>query len=786
MSTAYRYGTNISIDLVHTLDQLTGRFQSVKDGLPELIKNSKDQYERVGLREAKYRQILVAMSSKTRSLMVLDFAGASSAHFEKWKEWSSRTANQAGTASGIEGGHGNGGKAFMVRGSDNDSFLESVNNGCRTRIGFENKNKEKRYIPGDAYEGNAIIADLKCSDPQRSLASVLGEVDMSFYKLPRECQDLFTSRLAYTAVVLREVKGWRKLPQAKFCKHSGQIIDDLLTHPQAIQSLQTCTIWIVCDGRICNSDPLKLAPLVPMKGFETLPVIPIPAELEDPQTNTLVSMADQTGNYGSLSLFATQVQMRQSEKTKGRNVITISNGRNIIASWTLLDLAPGAESGYVYGQVTAPILDASYATGADRSTLAHTDLTRALQKWCEIQVGALVAEIRAARPNDTTEGERDKAKKALDSMRDLMKQYLKPDDDSDDPGGEQEIGTGPGGGGGEITRDVFYGTKVDDNQLELGQPSISVAVGTTIRLRCQAFEHMASGRRPVRNYQREFRGGEGLVTISDEGMLSALAPVETTIYAYSPSEGVASNELIIRCLACDRLDLVAPDRPLKRGEKVEIPYEYFTVDRRRHGDVVVQAWIEPAELGKIGRKARLTAGDAPGAGKVFFNYNDNKEPESISFEISEEQVERKGTSGRHGNDIPLILMCGQEAPGLLQLPAADRTHSGGEDYPTIIEDPAFGSVIWINHASKESLKVREARSGPTGLPCSIATKTYYQFLTLKCFDVLKRLWVRQQVESQTITEREYIQNLAEAEMECASFIDVGYKLADALAQEREV
>src|SRR5690348_14955227 len=40
----------ISIDAKSTLDQLTPQFRSVRDGLPELVKNAKDQYARLQIR----------------------------------------------------------------------------------------------------------------------------------------------------------------------------------------------------------------------------------------------------------------------------------------------------------------------------------------------------------------------------------------------------------------------------------------------------------------------------------------------------------------------------------------------------------------------------------------------------------------------------------------------------------------------------------------------------------------------------------------------------------------
>src|SRR5215472_15329928 len=135
---ALKYLDDILIVFNKTFLQLLGRFQSVKAGLPDLRKNAKDQYSRVGIAEKARRIIVVLVNSSAHSLAVLDFAGATRSDFQRWQTWSDPTANLAERASDIEGGHGNGGKAFMVRGSTTVSFLESCFSGRRTKMGFQN------------------------------------------------------------------------------------------------------------------------------------------------------------------------------------------------------------------------------------------------------------------------------------------------------------------------------------------------------------------------------------------------------------------------------------------------------------------------------------------------------------------------------------------------------------------------------------------------------------------------------------------------------------------------
>src|SRR6266496_2753830 len=129
----------IPINITHTLQQLLGRYQSVHDGLPELIKNAKDQYSRLGIFDIDRRCVIAILNSETRRLGVLDFGGATKDDFIGWREWANPYANRSNLASDIEGGFGTGGKGFMVRGATEDSFFESCRAGVRTKMGYSSK-----------------------------------------------------------------------------------------------------------------------------------------------------------------------------------------------------------------------------------------------------------------------------------------------------------------------------------------------------------------------------------------------------------------------------------------------------------------------------------------------------------------------------------------------------------------------------------------------------------------------------------------------------------------------
>jgi len=108
-----------------------------------------------------------------------------------------------------------------------------------------------------------------------------------------------------------------------------------------------------------------------------------------------------------------------------------------------------------------------------------------------------------------------------------------------------------------------------------------------------------------------------------------------------------------------------------------------------------------------------------------------------------------------------------------------RTIPGGPEYPTIIEDPLFEGIVWINHFSKEAVRVRSSVGGSSGLG-KIGNRTFMHFVALKCFDVLKRLYVRQRIAGDSVTDYQYMQLAADAEMECSDFIDAAWELTDHL------
>ena len=766
---------DIPMDKTHTLEQLTGRFQSVTDGLPELVKNSKDQYMRIGVSDRADRQVLVVASTRHKALGVIDFAGASLKDFDGWQTWSSRTAGQGELPGEIEAGHGNGGKAFMVRGSLGDSFMESCAGGKHTKMGFDNASSHHLYIPAYAREDATQVRGVDESDVAGRLSDVLTSFGLAFSDLPLACRRAFERRDAFTAVVIEDVRDWHSKRTATVQRLTTEIPTALSAHAQASLSIETCEVRVIADRKLLTPEPLAAEYPESLEGFEDLPAISVPSKLQDPSTGETVSTLSERGGSGSLQLRTSQTHLRMSDRNKPLNVIRARNARNIVGNWTLADLAPIAESAFIFGVLSLPALQGEHLAGADRMGFSDTPLVRSVQAWLSQQVEELAERIRIAKAAQHRPEDHAKATDALDRMRELMRRYIEGTTLGN--GGSHGGGEGPEGSNPPKPPRPELGERVDEIILEQGNDMIALAVGTEIPLIFRAYEITESGERrtvaqPTIELESELAG---IVALGNRS-LRALARGSTDVRLRCPETGARSNIVLIEAVDCTSVDIITPGAPLKRGQRTRLTTSFHTSEGHRT-DLLIQAWVDELDMGTLGRTGYFTAGHLEGTATCAVQYGDARtDVQRQLVSIGPEVAERPGSGG---SDIPLILLCRTQAPGTEDRTPEQRTHPGGPEHATIIEEPQWANVVWVNTESHESRRVR--RFGPSG-HTRITTKTFTQFLALKCFEILKRLIVRAALAGDTVTEVRYTAEITQAEMDAAGFINDAYALADELTR----
>jgi hypothetical protein len=759
------------------LDQLTTPFQSVRNGLPELIKNSKDQYARLGITAREHRQVVVIASSNRRHLAVLDFAGAYDEDFAGWKTWSSRYAGRANLADEIEAGHGNGGKAFMVRGSRGQSFMCSSADGRCTQMGFDNTDPKIRYQPGYfTDDAGTEIHSLPDKDPNDTLDTLLRSLGSSVRALPAKAQEALRRRKSFTLVVVKEVSDL--LASSRRRDVVLGIPRELGQHPQAAWTIESCQVWVIDGKEIVTTKPLEVETLERMQGFEKPYRFELPDVLVDPDSGEKVRLPEASPRDQFLEIRVTSRQLRMSV-TRALNVIRVRNERNIVCNWSIAELAPMAGSAYLYGVLRTPAITAEHMAGADRQGLADTALVRALREWTAARLSEIAAEIQQANADREPESARERANDVLERLRDLMRRFLQAD-----VLGKRREGDSPDGP--IATRKRQFGESVDEIRLEEGRDSLALPIGVSIPLLFTCYD-TSDPKRPLpvpRPAVRLISAPPGMAAMPTAGMLRVDAPGRCRVHLETALDGVKSNAITITGVELQGAEIRGPVDEVKQGQRVPLSVTGLGPGGSKIPKLLYETSVDEPGMGSFGRSGVFTAGGMPGNVTARVKYGPKPtDSATCTLRIGTERVQHK--PGRSGSDIPAILLCGTEAPGRDEYPREQRTHDGGEKFPTIIDfEPHWEDVIWINHRSKESMRVRSGR-GPSGA-FGVDNRTFSQYIALKCFEILRRLRARRDLESMgTFTYQQLLEALATAEIDAADFIDAAYQLVDRLMERSE-
>ena len=244
-----------------------------------------------------------------------------------------------------------------------------------------------------------------------------------------------------------------------------------------------------------------------------------------------------------------------------------------------------------------------------------------------------------------------------------------------------------------------------------------------------------------------------------------------------PESGTESNEISVEVVTSSGAEIQGvPERVLLQGERLNLRMMFHTISGQR-SDLLVEASVDEPNAGRINRYGTFTAGGQEGLATVRLRFGAEAEQTvAQQMRIGPDRVPR-GKGGIEGGDVPDILLCGTPAPHMEHYPPEQRTIQPAEHLPTIIDyEPQFEHVVFVNPDSKEAVQVRRGRGGRKGV-AGIGTETFLGFLALKTFEILKRLYVRQAIKDSAATEQQFRQMFAEAEMECAPFVEQAYQIA---------
>ena len=606
--------------------------------------------------------------------------------------------------------------------------------------------------------------------------------------LPDSAEEAFERRQSFTIAYLEQVEDWIGRRRPKLRALAGpELADVVASHGQTAMTIETCDVWIVQDGKVIGAAAVKPVELEPYPGFEEPRQFDIPHQLLDSETGEAIRISEDSGTAGYLRLCTSRNQLQISQYTRPKNVIRIWNHRNNVATWTPQELHGVSASSFIFGEMRCPSLTSQHLDGATRLHLADTPLVRALREWAAGHVKQLADDLHQAMAARTTPRERARANNALKSIRKLMRKYL--DADSIGAGTSSDTnGTGigvSGNGQKQPRKPVKYGKEVHEILLEPNLRDVMLIAGTRVPLLYRCLEHLEDGiKRPVRAKRLVLKSEPpGMFALGEGTMLTTHSAGIGEIWLETPDGTVTSNRREFWAMYATDVDMEIPGEPLLQGQRLKLNITFQTPDGPID-DALVDGQVQDPSFGAIGRHGRLTAAKKEGNACVRIRYGpDSSAYRDFSIAVGPDSVPPREGTGDTGSDVPEILLCGDIAPGTEDYPPERQTIPGGPEYPTIIEDPLFRSIVWINHNSKEATRVRRGAGGSSGLG-KITNRTFLHFVALKCFEILKRLRVRQQIAQDFVTEYMYMQYAAQAEMDCAGFIDDAWEMTDQLLSRR--
>lgn len=645
-------------------------YQSHEDGLPEWLKNSADVYAREDAPEAK-RIIVVIFDYGRRdvspSISCLDFSGMTSTVIEEdFRIWADpEAARRGGRTATVQGGHGNGGKCYMTQMFEDYSLIHTVKREKGSRYGVEEGSIRFGYIPDRQTGRNFAVADLK-SELDRALKAIRCSTRI----FPEAIVEALRLADGFTLVTGVGPKGYsNRIPHR-------QLIENLQEHPQMIQTLELCKVYVVLNGEVLNQGKaLTLPEIKPMAGGENPRVIPIPPVLKDPVNENEVS-TDKGGSLppGTLALFTSDVSMRYSKK--GRHNVTFWKRSDFLGYVPVPEL--DIQSAYrdrIYGECRVESLEPFKQN--ERARLARSPLTRAVEQFISKQIELYAREFEARDRRRYDQQEKDALSKINDAL-DRWKNRLLTD--------LMRGLWGPGDKGSQPQPRLPTGTPA---KLELTLTHPRAGLGIAFRPTLKFFD---STGRQIRAAPFTWLSNDTNVAMVDQDLMiiNTFSYGQTTIYAETLDHKIRSNQAPLEVVRIVEIDITPSELQVSTGSRHKLEANC----RLASGEIISDIYLEWTENNpNVARvsSSGLVFGFSPGQTEV--TTGDDK---CLAKKASVVTVVPGGTQGKGnqpGKGFPVVRISEVQTD-----PETGETVTFSREDPPVCQRPqdVDRNIWWIN------------------------------------------------------------------------------------------
>ena len=664
-----------AIHVPGAIGHLVSPVQSHENGLPEWAKNSSDAYVREGA-SPQERVVLLVFDNggptRTPSISCLDFVGMTSDDIELYfRVWADPNAARAQSlADDIQGGHGNGGKAYMVNMFGDHAVLHTVMGGLGCSYGVRAGTYNFGYVPNPS-DGR----DFPVPDAQSRLNTVLGQVGLAIENLPPGAQESFRSRRRFTLVRGAAPKDYgRSIP----VQH---LLDRIVSHHQMVRTLQLCSVYVAVNGHVYDRGrALSLPSIPPLAGGEIPREVPIPKTLRDPNTQMEVSTTDD-GRYltGKLVLRTSDKNMRWVPRRYRHNIQIISRS-GFIGIIEMTDLIQSYYGNRMFGECELDALE-EYKTN-ERMRLAESPLTRSVTEWITGQVEDYAQQF-VTRDRRRYSQEEANALSQMNSALDRWKNHFMDSMLASLTGNEGE---------GSFQGPSSPLPRGEPAKIELALSHSLAGAGVSLRPTLRFLDSTGHRVRPVPFHWQSSDSNVALVD-EDINLVTTFSFGSTSLYAETLDGRLRSNEVGLDVVHIYAIRLEPSEVEVRSGGRQQLRAVCQLADGRQSSDVYL-VWTEDNPSVANVSAAGLVFGRDPGETTVVAGDDHSMSRRPARIIVLPESG--GGGDDRRGRAYPKILVSEIDADPETE----ERVEFGRED-PPVWQRPTDveRNIWWINSAS---------------------------------------------------------------------------------------
>ncbi len=694
----------------HAIELLCREFGTHEAGLPEWLKNAREAYLRTGA-EAGERVIIVNLvrsSSRRRfeAIECIDFVGISGTDLEaKYLVWANPRAAAAGAsnAAEIEGGQGNGGKAYG-RQMFKEFCFASVCAGGLSVVRFQDP-KTKHLL--------GFVA----KDSSEDSKSIVPSGDRSYAE--GWCRRVGKSPAGNVTIVRGDgPKGGVTIDK----------IDRLIQRSaQARETIRTCDVRLFVNGQQRKVFKVESPDLHP--DFKEPICIPIPSMLD--YGGTKVATTKPGFAAGELTIHVARDKLKTKWKGWSQIVFRGAGVRSLgVLPTSELDLSQPALREHIFGEVRLPLLEDpndSYETQS-RQRLKIALLSKALYRFVADQIDARLSTLQKVM---AVKGEV-KQKKKLERLHQRLENWigakLKGFDGLADAGEDE--------GKGRRKRKRDKGDTGDPRTLDhvrIHRDALEICSGATYQLRANGFDTsgqpMPAGRVTWRSSNPSIARVE-----PTKGVVEPVQAGLTTITCEDHTGRMASNKTLVQVHEPIHVEIrtkspahLSPNRRLTLDVRVK------TAAGRTVKRPVVRWAVDQDDCVRVNPDGVATGG-LPGLAEITASAG------GVSSDPLEIEVERgsHGDAAKASSARPRILVSGLH-PDPVTGQTVELFPSDPPVHQRIGSDDIELNVFWINLQSPLATALYD--KGPE----SLQWRTYH---FQRIVDVYVRLEVHQEFGDQ--------------------------------------